>query len=71
VLSNVSYIKKLRGAVRETVLGSYVQSLEYSHGTQRFLLEMSGDANDMLGFSLACSSAAFLISFLMPDHSLL
>jgi hypothetical protein len=32
VLSDVSYVRQLTGAIKETVVGSYVESLEYSHG---------------------------------------
>jgi hypothetical protein len=33
VLSDVAYVGRLEGELRETVVESYVESLEYSHGT--------------------------------------
>jgi hypothetical protein len=33
VLSDVSYVGRLEGALRGMVVGSYVESLECSHGT--------------------------------------
>jgi hypothetical protein len=32
VLSDVSYVRNLEGALRKVVVGSYVESLKYSHG---------------------------------------
>lgn len=32
ILSDVSYVKELSGSIKRTVIGSYVESLEYSHG---------------------------------------